>query len=302
MSKITFDFHLHSRHSDGQFSPQELVGRLAQKGIKLVSLTDHDTLDGVADFSRQAKIVGIETVSGVELSAFQDNIGLHILGYGFDPVDKTLKKILYTQRAERKKSFLKVVRQFRKKGFFIHPVQFQALKSLKNVTKPHIFSLIYGQPKNRAILKKIYRFKPGPRIQGSFIEQFMSNPRQIGYVQKKRITGQQAITAIHRAGGWTVLAHPGVEPALRDKKVLFKILEKLKNYGLAGLESFSSAHTKPQMNYFYRLSKQFDLMSTAGTDDHDGSRLGRLKLNASLQKELCQNFLAKLSGRKKLQH
>lgn len=299
MPKITFDLHLHSNHSDGQFSPQELVSRLAQKGIRLASLTDHDTLDGVADFSRQSKTAGIATVSGVEISAFQDQIGLHILGYGFNPADQTLKKILYAQRAERKKSFLKVVRQFRKKGFFIHPVRFQELQSLKNVTKPHIFSLIYKSPGNKAILKKSYHFEPEQNIQGNFIEKFMSHPPQIGYVRKKRITCQQAIVAIRRAGGWTVLAHPGVEPAFHHKKVLFKILEKLKNHGLAGLEAFSSAHTKPQMDYFYRLAKQFALMSTAGTDDHDGSRLGKLKLSASLQKELYQDFFTKLSGIKK---
>ncbi|MEX2053187.1 MAG: PHP domain-containing protein, partial [Candidatus Paceibacterota bacterium] len=103
------DLHLHSNNSDGKFKPSEVVKRLAKSRVDFAVLTDHDSIDGSVEFAKSAARYGIKTTHGVEISASQNGIGLHILGYGIDIKDPRFKKLFKKQMAERKKKFLRAI-------------------------------------------------------------------------------------------------------------------------------------------------------------------------------------------------
>ncbi|HEA28656.1 MAG TPA: hypothetical protein ENH91_01440, partial [Leeuwenhoekiella sp.] len=196
---------------------------------------------------------GIKTISGVEISADQEGVGLHVLGFGINTKHAKLTNLFKKQANERKKSFIKTVNLFQKAGFAIDQYKFNKLKNVKTVVKPHIFELIYGIAANRDLLSRNFLFKGGKKPMGKFIEKFMSYPGQLGYARKPRISCREAIRLIHKSGGIAIWAHPGVEKEIKPGN-LPKILKKLTAYGLDGLEAFSSAHTKRQMKYFYKLA------------------------------------------------
>ena len=297
MPRTIIDLHLHSTHSDGKLTLQQIVKKLALAGIDFASLTDHDSTAGSKEFAVLAGKAGIKTVSGVEISADQEGIGLHILGFGINTKHAKLVDLFKKQAAERKKSFIKTVDLFQKAGFIIDRHKFNKLKNVKTIAKPHIFELIYETAANRVLLSRKFLFRDGEKPMSKFIQKFMSYPDQLGYVKKPRISCREAIRLIHASGGIAVWAHPGVEEEIKPGN-LPKILKRLAAYGLDGLEAFSSAHTKRQMKYFYKLAGRFRLLVTMGSDDHGGTRIGEPKINYKYHKEALASLLSKINPEK----
>ena len=100
------DLHCHSSCSgDGHLTPEALVARLAAAGVRHAALTDHDTIEGLAAFRREAERRGIGSLPGVEITcAFQEK-EIHLLAYGFDPdhdaLGETLRAIRETRSQQR---------------------------------------------------------------------------------------------------------------------------------------------------------------------------------------------------------
>lgn len=295
------DLHLHSTYSDGKLKPAEIVKKLVKKGIKIASLTDHDNIDGVREFNGAAKERGIVSVNGVEITAYYRGIGLHILGLGIDIKNKSLLKIFKRQAEERRNIFLKTVKLFKKAGFFINKRKFNALKQVSLLTKPHIFDLIFSTQKNQEILEKKFNFNKhltSERApQSIFIDMFMSLPGQLAYVKKNGRSCSEVIKAIHKAGGLAVLAHPGIEEIeFREKGIdIQKVIKELVRFGLDGLEVFSVALEKrKKIDFFHKIAQKYKLLETVGSDDHDGSRIEKVKAPFGALKNLYNawNFTA----------
>jgi len=292
MYKSIIDIHLHSNHSDGKLSPHEIITKLKNANIKFTSLTDHDTTGGSKEFKKLAEIAGIKSVDGVEISTSQNNIGLHILGYGININSRDLKNLFVKQQEQRKKAFVSYVNLFKKAGFKINQKKFNNFKKLKTIAKPHVFRLIFESSINRKILEEKFGFakiKESRKIQGMFIDKFMSYPGQLAYVKKRSITHERAIKLIRKSGGLAVLAHPGVENEVKPDQ-LIKLIKKLISYGLAGIEAYSFAHSQSEMAYFHKLSKKLNLITTIGTDDHDGTLIGKLGTQKHAQNELISHL------------
>ncbi|TSC74667.1 MAG: PHP domain-containing protein [Parcubacteria group bacterium Gr01-1014_44] len=287
---MIIDLHLHSNYSDGKFKPAEVAERLAAAGIKMAALTDHDTVAGTAEFNLAAVKLGIIPINGVEITAYHEGLGLHILGLGINAENKNLLRIFAKQAKERKKGFLKAVKLFRQAGFFIDVKKMSKILKLKNITKPHIFDLIYSMPKNRKLAKNKYNLAEDERPIGVFIDQFMSLPGQIAYVKKDGIGYGEAIKAIHQAGGLAFLAHPGIEIEFRNgQKNIIKVIKDLKNQGLDGLEAFYSTLSGFDRTInFYEIAKKNKLMVSMGSDDHDGFRIGTVKVSPQFEKEIIK--------------
>ncbi len=290
---MIIDLHLHSNYSDGKFKPTEVAERLAVAGIKMAALTDHDTVAGTAEFNSAAAKLGIIPINGVEITAYHEGLGLHILGLGIDAKSLVLQKIFSKQAKERKRSFLKAVELFEKAGFIIDIKKLAKLKKIKTLTKPHIFDLIYGVAENQVIAKQKYRLIERERLVGAFIDHFMSLPGQIGYVKKNGLTCQEAIKSIHQAGGKAILAHPGIEIEFKEGQAdILEVISNLRAMGLDGLEAFYStlSGSKRTIN-FYEVAKKYKLLATMGSDDHDGSRIGTVKIKKHLVKVLAKKIL-----------
>lgn len=289
MPRLSIDLHLHSIHSDGKLSVKELVKKLKKHKVRMASLTDHDCIDGSKEFAEEARRASLTAIPGVEISASERNIGLHILGYGIDLKDHALQNLFQEQIRQRRKKFLAAVSKFRKAGFFIDPKHLQKILARKTIAKPHIFSLICSNRLNQKRFRQM-GFKNGQPAQGEFIETFLSLPGQLGYAGKNRVTCREAIKLIRRAGGIAVWAHSAVEKEIKSPKQFLAILKSLVSYGLSGLEVYSSAHNPNQIKRLAKLAKKHRLLATVGTDNHDGSHFGKLKVPEEVQKEIS-NFL-----------
>lgn len=296
---MKIDLHLHSTYSDGKLRPTEVVKKLAKKGIKIASLTDHDNINGTREFNRAAKKYDIIAINGVEITAYKNGIGLHILGLGIDIKNHELQNIFLKQTKERAIIFFKTVKLFKKAGFFINKRKFNTMKRVKLLTKPHVFDLIFGVQKNRELLEKKFKFSkhfiPERAPQSIFIDMFMSLPGQLAYVKKSGISYKEAIKAIRKTGGVAVLAHPGIEIEFMEKKAdIQKVIKELVRFGIDGLEVFSVALEKrKKVSFFHRVAQKYKLLETIGSDDHDGSRIGKVKVSRKQEERLIEFLKSK---------
>lgn len=297
------DLHLHSNYSDGKQPPAEVVANLAKKGISFGVLSDHDSVGGSKEFIREAEKAGIGTIPGVEMSAYELDAGIHILGYGIDIENKRLLNFFKGQQLERKKVFEKYVALFKKAGFKIDKKLYSEYRRAKSVTKAHVFKLIWSIPENQEICIKGYGLKekkgaPPPfNFQNPFINALMTFPGQIAYARKKRVSAKEIIYLIHKIGGVAVWAHPGLEMEFTSNRNFFpKVFKNLLSYGIDGLEAYSTAssHTRKWIAYLNALAQKNKLIVTMGTDDHDGRRMGTLKVPQKEQGKILTELLKRI--------
>lgn len=297
MAQTSIDLHLHSNKSDGKLAPVEVVKKLVKNGVKIAALTDHDTTTGSKEFAVLAGKTGIKTISGTEISADQDGIGIHILGYGINVNDKRLSALFKKQHAARKEVFDKYVALFKKAGFVINKSKYREFRKIKSVAQTHVFRLIWEERQNWKLCFKKYSFKKTDWPQGKFINTFMELPGQLAYAKKKNVSAKKAINLIHKIGGIAVWAHPGIEIELKSREIFTKVFKALIGYGLDGLEAFSYALAQNRMKYLYRLARRHKLIPTIGTDDHDGKRIGKLKIASKYHQEALNNLPVKINSK-----
>jgi hypothetical protein len=272
--KIYIDLHTHSTASDGSFQPAEVV-RLAQEaGLAVISLTDHDTIDGLPEALAAGAELGVEVIPGVEISAeFAGGDSMHILGYFLDYADGRLDQRLAVLKRARAQRNPKIVAKLNGLGIPITYGQVEALSGGGQVGRPHIA---------RALLEGGYV--------RTFQEAFDIYLRKGGlaFVPKFRFPPAEALAMIREAKGIPVLAHPitlGLTgAALKD------LVNRLKFQGLAGLEVFYSDHTLEQENHYLALAQELGLLITGGSDFHGLNKpevsLGRFRSQNRLTDEL----------------
>ena len=259
------DFHMHTTHSDGTYSPAELMRYCKKKDLACVSVTDHDTMSSFEDCSAEAKKLGIELVPGIEISAIFEPGTLHILGYFLDRQHPFLKaKLEDIQRARRDRN-PEIVRRLNAVGIDItlDEVHEEALQGdspdidTKQVGRPHFAEVLVkkGVVSNRQEAFKKYLGKGCP-----------------AYIDKRRVTGREAIDMIHRAGGVASVAHPK-QMKLEGKRLEAEIA-KLAEDGLDGIEVFNSCQNPDDNRIYSRLAQQFNLVRTAGSDFHGAAKPG----------------------------
>ncbi len=242
------DLHMHSSASDGILSPPRLAEECFNLGVEYAALTDHDTADGQDGFLSAAKDRGINAVTGIELNV-EHRCELHILGYGYDLLYPPLKEALSHLRQERAARAGRIVSTLQKNGYLISLKRVLEIAGGGVVGRPHIARALVekGYCKNISQAFKEFLCEGGP-----------------GYAKRERLSPADAIRLINDAGGKAVLAHPGC----MENEDYPALLARLKAYGLYGIESFYPEHTDEQCEYFLRLSMDFGLLPTCGTDYH----------------------------------
>ncbi|MXX12514.1 MAG: PHP domain-containing protein, partial [Gemmatimonadetes bacterium] len=110
------DLHLHSTQSDGTFSPMQVVQRAAKLGVSAISLTDHDSVAGVQEAQNVGQNIGVEVIPGIELSAQEAGIDIHILGYFIDPANSDLLAYLQKFQDARRNRAEKIVARLNRLG------------------------------------------------------------------------------------------------------------------------------------------------------------------------------------------
>ena len=250
---ILIDLHLHSVCSDGMLTPEQLAKMAKRSGVSVLSLTDHDTVEGVSSFLKNCSKYGLKGLSGVELSAEFDST-MHILGYGFDPHNSLLLSELHNIRLHRKARNMEIIDRLRDIGIDITMEEVISESSGDVVARPHFA---------RVLIRKGY----GVNMRDCF-DKYLKKGKP-GYVSRVRLSPQKCIELVNKAGGKTALAHP-VQTTL-DPLKLKSILTDLKDMGLWGLECISKHHSSEQIYFYMRLAYELGLYPTAGSDFHGNS-------------------------------
>ena len=249
------DLHIHSTESDGTDSPEKIVEKILQRGIKIFALTDHDTISGIEKIK---KVLPREIffINGVEFSCkIADDKKCHILAYFYDSANENFQKILRAGYALRKNQFdIRLNYLSQKYNIIFTEADVKAMCTSKVVGKPHIVNFVskkYGLDKD-----KLYK-----------------NLREC-YVGSARQDAATVIQAVKDAGGVAVWAHPlggEGEPPLSQAEFKTR-LQELINFGIGGLECFYSRYTNAQEKFLAATARENNLYISGGSDYHGANK------------------------------
>jgi predicted metal-dependent phosphoesterase TrpH len=258
----TFDLQSHSRHSDGEFVPAEVVSAAASAGVELLALTDHDTVDGVSEAVAAAERIGIGLVPAVEISAV-DEAGpdLHILGYLIDERDPMLRERLERYREDREHRTQAMVAALREVGFELddEPLERRA-RAGKPIGRPHIARAVVTHPGNAKRLDD-----EGLTEAETFLGAYLVRGRP-GFRSRRLPNVAQAIDAIHDGGGVAVWAHPFWDIA--EPREVLAAIDRFRAEGIDGVECFYLTHTREQTTLLAGHCAETGLLSTGSSDFH----------------------------------
>ncbi len=264
---IRIDLHTHSTYSDGTCSVEQIVRLASRRGVSVLAITDHDTLDGVDAFVTHCQECGVRPVTGIELTA-KSPFTAHILGYRIlRPylLREALSWIL-SRRHERNEQ---LCRRLRELGVEIDMAEVLAVASGGVPGRPHFAAVL---------LKKGYV--------GSAREAFSKYLARGGdaYVPREAYAPEECVRLIQESGGLPVFAHPSLT-GLEDG-ALVEFLQRLRACGLWGLECITT-HCSTQETYRYlTIAERVGLFPTAGSDFH-----GTRRPSACLGVQVSEQFL-----------
>lgn len=254
------DLHLHTSFSDGTYSPEEVVGHAQRHGLIALAVTDHDTVEGCRRAAAACRAAGLEFITGVELTAEQEQSEIHILGYFIDPAHPGLLAELAQFQAVRQSRIHQMVAKLNALGV---PLQAETVFGLANCHcpgRPHVARALVAQrlctDLDEAFERFLKRGKPA-------------------WVPKFKISAQHAIELVHQAGGLAVLAHPGLN--YNDD-----VIPALVEAGLDGIECFHTKHSTAMTERYLEVADRYQLVVTGGSDCHGTSKgpplIGTIKL------------------------
>ena len=244
------DLHTHTTASDGSMLPEDLVKYAKHKGLKAIAITDHDTTDGLNQAVAEGKRIGLEVISGIEISA-DFNPEMHILGYFLKGDYSGISKILADLRSKREERNPRIVNKLNELGLEITMEEVLAKSSGGVTGRPHIA---------KVMIEKGY-----VRNLEEAFDKYLASSRP-AYFKKDKLTPRQCIGEINAAGGLPVLAHPIY---LRmEYEQLDILLAELKQYGLRGIEAYYVDNTAQQTAMLLNLAKKHSLLVTGGSDFH----------------------------------
>lgn len=245
------DLHCHSTVSDGVLTPTEIVNYAAEKGIRVLALTDHDDVAGLAIAKDVAETHGMQFINGVEVSVTWRRRTLHIVGLKINPEYAPLLEGLANIRAGRHTRAVGMAQALEKVG--IHGALEGAYEYSKGgiISRTHFarFLIEKGYAKDTKAVFKHYLVKGKP-----------------GYVEHQWASLEDAMSWIIGSGGVAVIAHPGRYDL--GRVTMLELMHEFRALGGAAIEVVTGSHTVDQYQEFAKMAKQFDLASSMGSDFH----------------------------------
>ena len=284
------DLHAHSTASDGTIPPARLAKLAKAAGLGAIALTDHDTTDGLAECEAACKEAGVAFVPGIEVSADPDVDSLvaakalagqaseagsrpatetrsppaqrrgtlHVLGLFVHRNDTALRQIHHRMREARDSRNPAIVQKLNELGVDIaydEVLDLAAAQGTKIIGRPHIAQVLLSKGYVKSVQAAF----------SSYIGQGAP-----AYVRRDRLPADEAIEAIHHAGGLAILAHP-VQLGLRAPGELEHFVTRLQQFGLDGIETHHSDHDPLLSQQYTSLAERLELLTSGGSDFH-GSR------------------------------
>ncbi len=254
----TFDLQIQSTVSDGKHTPREILEMAKERGLSVISLTDHDTVAGVPEILDAAKDSEVRVIPGIELSV--EEHGAHILGYGLDHENRALLASLEESRRGREAGARQMVENLKRAGFFVEWDDVVREATGAVVARPHLARAVLNRPENREKLGGITTVY-------DFIQKYLTDESPL-YVKRTHISAKDAIALIHNAGGVAVWSHPAVHFS-DNYEGLERFFKELIGWGLDGLEVCNPSHDEDDAEFLQSLSAKYDLLRTAGSDFHE---------------------------------
>ncbi len=246
------DFHMHTTHSDGSYTPDELLKYCKEKNLNTVAVTDHDTVSGYDECKAAADKYGVELIPGIEISCQFEPGTLHVLGYFLNPKDAGLAKSLADLQRARADRNPMIIEKLNKHGIKITMAEVTAESGGDQIGRPHFAQVLIkkGYVKNNEDAFRTYLGKGAA-----------------AYVDKRRLSAKEGIEMISKAGGVAVIAHPK-QLKVTDRARLRELFKEWKSYGLGGVEAYSSCQTKDEQKFWHDLGAELGLIITGGSDFH----------------------------------
>lgn len=249
------DLHTHSSVSDGLLTPTELVGEAARRGLRVLALTDHETVAGLDEAESAARTAGIEFVPGVELNTDLDSREVHILGYFVDRDDPELLAALARLEALRVERIERMVRRLADIGKPLDLDRVRTLAGPGTIGRPHVARAMVERGYVSSVSEAFDRYLAGGRP---------------GFVPRRRNDPEAAVELLRRNGAVPVLAHPLTTGAVEG------ILRRLTRVGLRGLEAYYGEYDDAVQRELRATADRWGLIATGGSDYHgEGFKHGR---------------------------
>ncbi|WP_028241028.1 PHP domain-containing protein [Stutzerimonas azotifigens] len=262
---MTVDLHCHSTASDGVLAPAALVERAHARGVRLLALTDHDTLDGLDEARAAAERLGIRLVNGIELSCLWGGATIHVLGYGFSADAPALRAAIAELHQGRWRRAELIGQRLEAKGM---PGAFEGARAVQQAlgdsgnapARPHFAEYLVraGYVKDRA-------------------EAFSKwlGAGKLGDVKQHWPALEATVGLLREAGAWVSLAHPWQYDFTRSKRR--RLVAEFVQAGGHALEVVNGMQPAEQVGGLSILVREFGLMASVGSDFHapaDWSELG----------------------------
>lgn len=250
MSQVV-DLHSHSNVSDGLLTPEELVLNAARCGVKVLALTDHDDIGGLATARQVAEANDIYFINGVEISVTWKKRTLHIVGLKIDPTNETLQQVLAQVRRDRDERAMEMANSLAKAGINGAYEGAKGFAGEAILTRMHFahFLVEKGHAKNvKSVFKKfLVKGKPG-------------------FVDHQWMSLEQAVKLIKAAGGTAVIAHPArYKLGMLNTRALLK---EFMSYGGEAIEVVTGSHAQPDFTKYAGIAEKYKLKASRGSDYH----------------------------------
>ncbi|NLW51100.1 MAG: transcription antitermination factor NusB [Candidatus Brocadiaceae bacterium] len=273
---VRCDLHVHSTASDGSVAPCELPGLAARAGLAAIALTDHDSVEGVAEAREAAESLGIELVPGIELTAYAPREAsmaeVHIGGLFVDPSHPDLLASLRGLRRGRVERVEAMVRALARLGVLVDAEAVLKRSQGGAVGRVHVAQEVVARGYCSDLREVFDRYigQDGP-----------------AHVRKKDMSPGQAIDLIHTAGGCAVLCHPGLGGGVDH------LIDDLVAAGLDALEVHCPAHTAEDEKRYMDIARERGLLIAGGSDFH-----GEAKPDVKLGQEAVSGIELELIRRR----
>jgi predicted metal-dependent phosphoesterase TrpH len=250
------DLHCHTTASDGNLSPTELVQHAAHLALRVIAVTDHDSVDGVDEAVEVAGHLGIEVLAGVEINTDVPGEEVHVLGYLMDYKQPDFEAELARLRQGRVGRARRMVEKLGKIGVPVSFGRVQEIAGEGSIGRPHVA---------QALLEAGH-----VATYGEAFDRFIGRHAP-AYVERLRFTPAEACRLIRHAGGVPVLAHPVFFDrlgAIRAPLPLDEMLPELLDAGLMGIEVYYPSYDAVTMEYLMGVARRYRLLLTGGSDFH----------------------------------
>lgn len=249
------DLHIHTKYSDGVFSPEKVVDAAIEADLDVIALTDHDNVLSyeiaqkyIEELKKENKKT-ITLIQGIEVNTMHKNYEIHILGYFMNPENSDFKELIKTQQQARIKQTKEIINLLNKKESI--KIKYEDIKSQVapggSIGRPHIAKAITNVGGTGSVMEAYAKY---------------INDNSPVYIQRKTVSPQDAVEIIYDAGGIPVIAHP------HDIDIAGDLIKELMHYGLRGIEAYHRKHSPAIVEYFSSMAEELGLIVTGGSDFH----------------------------------